>query len=229
MAHLFGRWNPYAQPQNAWEQYTSLEKDLPGRAQAGNIHFPPNGGSDYDYGNPTPVRTFAPQWKRYPFLLGDSAVVHCTAWGCDQLDFISWWHRHLPHFACQDQSGFLNNWWAYIVDFTEAKALEQAQPGCDCLFFADNLATQAPRPFSSTLTLQPNPALNEVWVNAPGHLSEILIFNVLGEKVKQITASLPGGEAAWRLDLTGLPAGIYFLQGRLTDGSVAVGRLQIVR
>ncbi len=38
--------------------------------------------------------------------------------------------------------------------------------------------------YESRLTVRPNPANSAVWVSASAPLSEVLIFNFLGEKVK---------------------------------------------
>ena len=55
----FGRWDGYAQVQNHWELFTTIDKDRPGQAQVGNIHYPPNGMSDYDYNNTRYVICYA--------------------------------------------------------------------------------------------------------------------------------------------------------------------------
>src|SRR5688572_2774472 len=51
MAHTFGRWDYSAVDKNDWEKFASYDEAVPGEAHIGNIHFPPNGTSDYDYGN----------------------------------------------------------------------------------------------------------------------------------------------------------------------------------
>ena len=42
---------------------------MPDGAHVGNIHFPPNGLSDYDYSNIRYVKCYADNWKKYPVLL----------------------------------------------------------------------------------------------------------------------------------------------------------------
>ncbi|MBN1351125.1 Ig-like domain-containing protein [candidate division KSB1 bacterium] len=62
--HVYGRWDLHSQYPNAWEIFTRIEREIAGKAHIGNIHFPPNGMSDYDYSNRTYVTTYADNWKR---------------------------------------------------------------------------------------------------------------------------------------------------------------------
>ncbi|MES1250190.1 MAG: hypothetical protein ABUL46_05865, partial [Chitinophaga rupis] len=48
MRKVYGRWDNKAADLNNWELYTTIDKVSPGKAEVGNIHFPPNGRSDYD-------------------------------------------------------------------------------------------------------------------------------------------------------------------------------------
>ncbi len=63
------------------------------------------------------------------------------------------------------------------------------------------------------LFLSPNPAADyiEISVGAQGTVSDIRIFNVFGETVKNPTQTLPEGEGL-RIDVSGLPSGVYFLR-----------------
>ncbi|MBK8427926.1 MAG: hypothetical protein IPL27_19025 [Lewinellaceae bacterium] len=108
-----------------------------------NSHFPPNGIENYDYANLTIVPTYAPNWKRYPYLFDQTEQINCSAWGCEidcGINYCSWWMRHIPHFRCEDKTGVLNNWWSYIIDFNEGKALETQTADCDCKMFDDAIA-----------------------------------------------------------------------------------------
>ena len=65
------------------------------------------------------------------------------------------------------------------------------------------------------ITLSPNPAEDfiEISVGAQGTVpnnSDIRIFNVFGETVKNPTPTLPKG-AGLRIDVSGLPSGVYFV------------------
>jgi len=45
--------------------------------------------------------------------------------------------RLILHFKCKEKTGILNNWWPYIIDFNEGKALENQISDCDYAFFDD--------------------------------------------------------------------------------------------
>ncbi|MDZ7262946.1 MAG: T9SS type A sorting domain-containing protein [candidate division KSB1 bacterium] len=123
LVHAFGdRWNVHATNPTAWEIFTRIDKDFPGGAHVGNIHFPPNGLSDYDYSNRRYVITYADNWKRYPILLNQNRRVNCEEWGYTHRGYLHWWFSHLPRFSGVTD-GVLNNWWHYIVDFEEAVTL----------------------------------------------------------------------------------------------------------
>ncbi|HUR30931.1 MAG TPA: hypothetical protein VMZ69_05835, partial [Saprospiraceae bacterium] len=82
MVHTYGRWDYNAVDKNDWEKFASYDAVVPGGAHIGNIHFPPNAVSDYDYGNPSTVITFADNWKYYPFLFDKQRQVTCSEWDC---------------------------------------------------------------------------------------------------------------------------------------------------
>lgn len=122
LAHAFGRWDNQSTDPNNWEIFTRINKDNPGKANVGNIHFPPNGTSDYDYSNSTNVITYADNWKRYPYLLNQTRTINCSEWGCGQLGYMRWWFSHLPRFTGVTDS-ILNDWWYYALDYYEAVEL----------------------------------------------------------------------------------------------------------
>ncbi len=129
---------PTGAPGNPLQTFMNYDQLEPGNAHVGNSHFPPNGVDNYDYDNLTFVPTHAPNWKRYPYLFDQTEPINCSAWGCEGdcgLNFMSWWMRHIPHFRCQDKNGILNNWWPYIIDYNEGKALEAQISDCDCQMF----------------------------------------------------------------------------------------------
>lgn len=127
-------------PYQLFQNYDALQGEA-GQAHVGNGHFPANGTSDYDYDNLNFVPSRAPNWKRYPLLFDQTKQVNCADWGCEGdcgLNFCSYWLRHLPHFKCKDKYGRLNNWWTYIFDYNEGKAMESQISDCDCQMFADD-------------------------------------------------------------------------------------------
>lgn len=131
---------PGGSPGNALQLFMNYDALEPGNAHIGNGHFPPNGIENYGYANHDFVPTHAPNWKRYPFLFDQTEPINCEAWGCEGdcgINFCSWWMRHIPHFKCADQTGRLNNWWPYIIDYNEGKALEAQADNCDCQLFDD--------------------------------------------------------------------------------------------
>ncbi len=60
----------------------------------------------------------------------------------------------------------------------------------------------------NNITISPNPTLRSITVyNAPENLSNISIFNILGEKVLEIPKPNPPG---FEIDISKLPAGMYY-------------------
>ncbi len=90
---------------------------LPETTACGNIHFPPNGVSHYDYGNKESfVDSTCMDWLNYPNLVGESENINCEAWGCNEQGFLSWWLSHIPHDdRGSDKQGSESNWWRYIL------------------------------------------------------------------------------------------------------------------
>ncbi len=127
-------------PYQLFQNYDALQGEA-GNAHVGNGHFPPNGIEDYDYDNLNFVPSRAKNWKRYPILFDQTEQVNCEAWGCEGdcgINFCSYWLRHLPHFKCKDKTGRLNNWWTYIFDYNEGRAMEAQISDCNCKMFDDD-------------------------------------------------------------------------------------------
>ncbi|HEY9362110.1 MAG TPA: hypothetical protein VIQ00_02530 [Chitinophagaceae bacterium] len=126
MRKVYGRWDNKTEDRNNWEIFTSFDKVVPGKAHIGNIHFPPNGISDYDWINKTKVNTYADSWYFYPNISETNGrVVDCTEWKCTHLGYMTWWMRHMPHYkGINPADGHLNNWWHYVVDYNAAVKLE---------------------------------------------------------------------------------------------------------
>ena len=101
---------------NLYAQFAQYDKLAPGKAQVGNIHFPPNGESDYDYNNPRKVLSNCHDWYNFPAFTNDIRAVNAEEWGNGDMRILhKWWYRHLPKVAGRT-SGVVNNWWQYTMD-----------------------------------------------------------------------------------------------------------------
>lgn len=114
MTKVYGYWSP--DQSTAWNRFSLLNKDMPGKGGCGNTHFPVNGQSDYDYGNTNSVTSSCADYSNYPNLTGATAVVNCNTWGCNQRGYLMWMFGNLPHADGLSSDGKLANWWRYIVD-----------------------------------------------------------------------------------------------------------------
>ncbi len=192
-------WNPKSTDPTPWDLFTRIDKDIPGQAQVGNIHYPPNGTHDYDYGNPTLVKSYAQNWFRYPYLLDQSTQVNVNTWiynseqypngdplaeGQDQLGYLRWWYNHLPRYIGVTD-GVLNNWWYYALDYEGAVELAKqtlvvridnklANPIPAMAFLEQNY----PNPFNPTTTIK-------FRVPCSGFVS-LKVYDVLGREVKTL-------------------------------------------
>jgi hypothetical protein len=101
---------------NLFEKFTRYEKKHPGRAEVGNVHFAPNSIRDYDWGNPTPVRSRCDTWLRFPDLSGEPRTVTCDDWGHGDIRaHHKWWFARFPHIV-GESGGISWNWWEYVID-----------------------------------------------------------------------------------------------------------------
>ena len=117
MTHVYGSWNSGTNVQHLWDKFTKYNQEAPGMAACGNVHFPPNAVSDYDYANTTVVLSYADDWLlNYPNLRGQWRKFNAGEWGYDQRQYLKWWYRHMPQKQGRYTDGKLNNWWCYIVD-----------------------------------------------------------------------------------------------------------------
>ena len=100
-----------------WNRFTRVDKDHPGGAQVGSLHFAPNSMSDYDWGNRRYVVTQALDWRNWPNLQGTKVIMNCVdGWGPDIVTHHRWWLGLLPKAPGTGPFGH-NNWWIYIADF----------------------------------------------------------------------------------------------------------------
>ncbi|MCI0514237.1 T9SS type A sorting domain-containing protein [candidate division KSB1 bacterium] len=206
-----GRWDVHNPNPSYWEIYTRIDKDFPGLAQIGNIHFPPNGLSDYDFTNRRYVQTYADNWKRFPILLDQHRSVNCQEWGSSHVGYMRWWFSHLPHFEGVTQ-GILNNWWHYIVDYegavTLAQQLTRIEPApAPKTGHSDHyrLHQNYPNPFNAS---------TQIGFSIPQREQiSLKVYNLLGAEVRTIFEGVkPAGEYQVAFDGSRLPSGLYFYQ-----------------
>jgi hypothetical protein len=115
-----GVWDPKRAGDNPWNRFTRVDKDFPGQAEVGSVHFAPNSASDYDWNNTNLVETFADDWLGYPNLPRHKQRRNAVSGGWDGIvNHHRWWLEHLPHNPGVSD-GFYNNWWQYVVNYDEA-------------------------------------------------------------------------------------------------------------
>ncbi len=222
-------WNPKRANPTAWDLFTRLEKDVPGGAHVGNVHFPPNGTSDYNYGNTTLVTSFAENWYRYPFLLNQSSKVNVQTWlfqpgeplaeGNDHLGYLRWWYGHLPRYE-GTSDGVLNNWWHYSLDYESAVALAKITPPLSVnergKYSQPNvfdLGQNFPNPFNPSTTIQ-------FTLSEPSR-AVLKVYDSLGREVSTlINEELGRGPHAALWNASEKASGVYYYQLLTSAGTV---------
>ena len=108
-------------------------------------------------------------------------------------------------------------WGAYTVITTSSCGLASppsAPPG-------QVTATAGPQGEAGNWSLYPNPAVDDAltvsWPSARP-ATELFVYDALGRPVRQRTLAPAGVNSTAELDLRGLPAGVYWLQARSTQG-----------
>jgi hypothetical protein len=115
-----GAWDPKKYPENIWNRFSRVDKDFPGQAEVGTVHYAPNSRSDYDWSHTNAVWTFADDWLTYPNLPRDRKLQNAKTGGWEGITgHHLWWMKRLPK-AAGSTDGFYNNWWQYIVNYDEA-------------------------------------------------------------------------------------------------------------
>ncbi|MEW6701092.1 MAG: T9SS type A sorting domain-containing protein [Bacteroidota bacterium] len=219
-------WNPKRVNPTPWDLFTRIEKDVPGGAHVGNIHFPPNGTSHYDYGNIMLVTSYAENWFRYPFLLSQTSLVNVQTWiykpgeplaeTNEQLGYLRWWYGHLPRYEGVTD-GVLNNWWHYTLDYEAAVAL--AKIPIVGIFDQQinfpqefNLEQNYPNPF--------NPETVISWQLAVSSFVTLKVYDILGREVATLVNEYqqPGKHnSQFAIRNFQLPSGVYFYTLRAGD------------
>jgi hypothetical protein len=123
MVHSYGQWCPTRC--NTWSRFALLDINQPGQGGVGNVHYPVNGTSDYDYANPRYVWSNADAWLNYPNLDEQTRRFNYREWSPNGADphreYMNWWYAHLPHVGGRAPDFFLCNWWRYLVDVDQFK------------------------------------------------------------------------------------------------------------
>ncbi len=115
-----GVWDPPRQPDNVWNRFSRVDKDFPGEAEVGTVHYAPNSARDYDWGNTNAVWTYADDWLTYPELPRKKKRLNAQTGGWEGITgHHLWWMTRLPR-SPGVTDGFYNNWWQYIVNYDEA-------------------------------------------------------------------------------------------------------------
>ncbi len=118
LSQVYGSWHSGTNVLHLWDKFTRIAKDAPGMAACGNVHYPPNGTADYDYGNTNKVLSYADDWLlNYPDFHGTTRQFNAADWNFDHRQYLKWWFDHMPRKPGRYSDGKLNNWWAYLVDF----------------------------------------------------------------------------------------------------------------
>ena len=208
ISHVYGRWDMSNEEPNNWELFTRIDQDFLGDAQIGNVHYPPNGISDYDVSNTNYVVTYADNWKRYPILLDQSREVNCQEWNCSEIGYQRWWLNHLPRFTGVTD-GILNNWWHYIVDYEGAEEASLSIIS-DPVDESDNIIPEGlvlyqnyPNPFNPITTIN--------FTLTHGGYVELVVFDILGREVEKLmSGKVVKGEHEAIWDARDAYSGIYF-------------------
>jgi hypothetical protein len=118
MTHVYGSWSSGSGIAHHWDRFSRYHQIAPGLAACGNTHFPPNGQSDYDYGNPFFVTCRADDWLfNWPNLQGTVRLMNSSEWGASHEGFMRWMFNHLPRKTGTNPDSRQNNWWKYTQDF----------------------------------------------------------------------------------------------------------------
>ncbi|MCA9946749.1 MAG: hypothetical protein KC449_24880, partial [Anaerolineales bacterium] len=119
MSQVYGSWvqNRIAHSWEAFALTMALAPDF-SYSGCGNTHYPPNGASDYDYGNTGSALTNCDDFFNYPDLSNPEDVaqsVTCNTWGCNEVGYQNYWYTRLPANEGCGEDNVANDWWQYFV------------------------------------------------------------------------------------------------------------------
>jgi hypothetical protein len=124
MTKTYGSWEQNRTAHN-WDRFALVKYQSPSYnySGCGSIHYPPNGVSDYDYGNHATVNSNCADFENYP-ALGDPNVtaqpVTCSSWACDHLQFLNYWFAHFPQGNGCGSDRISADWWRYFANPADA-------------------------------------------------------------------------------------------------------------
>jgi hypothetical protein len=105
---------------NDWNKFSLIN------GHCGNVHYPPGSSvpqDEYIYNKSTPVTTDCEGYANYPDGPFIPTSITCSAWGCTQGGYISWWLSHIPArtgtATTLDFKTVYNNWWKYFAFYNE--------------------------------------------------------------------------------------------------------------
>jgi hypothetical protein len=111
---------------NTWSRFALLDINQPGLGGVGNVHYPVNATSDYDYANPRFVLSNADAWLSYPDLNDATRLINFHEWSPadqdPQREYLNWWYAHMPHAPSRAPDYYLANWWRYLCDVDQFKS-----------------------------------------------------------------------------------------------------------
>lgn len=86
----------------------------------GNVHFPPNTGTGYDYTRGTGISTNCEDW--HADGTGTQTNVTCSRWGCNQEGYMKWWLQNTPNAGSGLTYGgkVIPTWWSFLADTDNA-------------------------------------------------------------------------------------------------------------
>lgn len=106
---------------NLFAKFLLYDRIAPGNAQCGNVHYAPNSQRDYEWGNATPVVTYADDWLTFPSLPRVQKMQNANSWGNGDIrGHHRWWFTRFPKIAGR-QNGIRLNWWSYICNVADAE------------------------------------------------------------------------------------------------------------
>jgi hypothetical protein len=120
LRQVYGSWEQN-RTDHSWERFALVKALSPNYAYSGcgNVHFPPNATSDYDYANPATVMSNCEDFAHYPSLSDPATVLQPVTgshWDNDQVEYLRYWFQHLPRNTGCGPDNVANNWWRYFAE-----------------------------------------------------------------------------------------------------------------
>ncbi len=105
----------------------------------GNVHFPFNATSDYNYSNTNNVNSNWTEWLNYPDVSTNTTAKNYDSWREADINhnilndeneehdndrlYVRFWSSLFPHVTGYTADGYSNNWWTYISSYNFVKSL----------------------------------------------------------------------------------------------------------